>query len=170
MLWPIDYWNLIDIPQRVIANKFAQEIASLLNLPRREYSMKERWQSHPPEDAGHQSLDEYMLKASPALHKLSQMLNFTQATQDMWYDDFHAFDYFRELYWATYRRGPYLTPPVHAAWASCASITRSERDEAERRVHVFHEWFQAQFFAAERPLLVMPIENVRPRYRDVPPE
>ena len=132
--------------------------------------MKALWDYHPPEDAGHQSLDEYMLKASPALCKLTQVLNFAQATQDMWYDDYHAFDDFRELYRATYHKAPYLTPPTRAAWASCASITRSERDEAARRVHVFHEWFQAQFFNGERPLFVMPIENVAPRYRDVPPE
>ena len=87
----------------------------------------------------------------------------------MWYDDYHAFDDFRELYRTTYRKAPYLTPPTRAAWSSCASITRSDRDEAARRVHVFRAWFRARFFTSDHPLLVMPIEIVGPRYRDVPP-
>ena len=92
-----------------------------------------------------------------------------QATKDMWYDDYHAFGDFRSLYRATYQKAPYITPPTRAAWSSCASITRPERDEAARRVLVFREWFRARFFTHERPLLVLPIENVAPRYRDVPP-
>ena len=89
----------------------------------------------------------------------------------MWYDDYHAFDQFRELYRATYQRPPYLTPPTRAAWSSSKSISRSDRDEAARRVQVFRSWFQARFFTQyRRPLFVMPIENVGPRYRDTPPE
>ena len=88
----------------------------------------------------------------------------------MWYDDYHAFDEFRELYWATYNKAPYLTPPTRAAWSSCKAISRSDRDEAARRVQVFRSWFQARFFTEDRPLLVMPIENAGTRYRDVPPE
>ena len=66
MLWPTDYWNSIDPQQRLLAKELANEIASNQNLQYREYSMKETWQSQPPEDTGTQSLDEYMLKASPA--------------------------------------------------------------------------------------------------------
>ncbi|KAL8793902.1 MAG: hypothetical protein Q9195_003521 [Heterodermia aff. obscurata] len=162
VLWPTDYWNLVDLPQRTIATNFAHEIASFLKLPYREYSMKEVWQSHPPEDAGDQSLDEYMLKASAAPSMF--------ATKDMWYDDYHAFDEFRELYWAKYKKAPYLTPPTRAAWSSCKSIPLSDRDEAARRVQVFRSWFQALFFTEDHPLRVMPIENVGTRYRDEPPE
>ncbi|KAL8938545.1 MAG: hypothetical protein Q9216_003831 [Gyalolechia sp. 2 TL-2023] len=132
---------------------FAQEIAAALELPFEKVSLNEVWRVCPPDDAGHRSLEDYMMKA----------------TQDMWYDDYHAFDDFRDEHWAKYQKAPYLTPPTRAAWESCSTISKPDRDEAARKVHVFRSWFRTQFFASRRPLFVMPIENVGPRYRDEPP-
>ncbi|KAL8671103.1 MAG: hypothetical protein Q9168_004385, partial [Polycauliona sp. 1 TL-2023] len=134
--------------------EFAQEIALALKLPFKQFSLSQSWQRCPPEDADHGPLEEYMLKA----------------TQDMWYDDYHAFDDFRDQHWAKFRKAPYLTPPTRAAWESGKTISKPDRDEAARKVHVFRSWFRAQFFDNyHRPLFFMPIENVGPRYRDEPP-
>ncbi|KAL8846996.1 MAG: hypothetical protein Q9221_007952 [Calogaya cf. arnoldii] len=149
-----NYWDLIDPQQREMADQFADEIASTLHLPLRTFSLKDLWAKKPPEDAGHQSLDDYMLKA----------------TQDMWYDDYHAFDDFRDRYWAEHQQAPYITPPTRAAWDFCKSISRSERDDAARTVQIFRSWFRDHFFQGSQPLFVMPIENVVPRYRDDPSE
>ncbi|KAL8658104.1 MAG: hypothetical protein Q9226_001282 [Calogaya cf. arnoldii] len=137
-----------------MAGKFADETASTLHLPLRTFSLKELWAKEPPEDAGDQSLDDYMLKA----------------TQNMWLDDYHAFDDFRHKYWAEHRRAPYLTPPTRAAWDFGKTISRPDRDDAARKVQVFRSWFRDQFFHGSQPLFVMPIENVGPRYRDDPPK
>lgn len=64
LLWPTNYWDMIDSQQRGMAHKFALEIESALGLKRTEFSLKEKWQTSPPEDAGRQSLDDYMTKAS----------------------------------------------------------------------------------------------------------
>ncbi|KAI4264251.1 MAG: hypothetical protein L6R42_000633, partial [Xanthoria sp. 1 TBL-2021] len=136
-----------------MAGKFADEIASTLQLPSSSFSLYDVWGKQPPEDAGQQSLEDYMIKA----------------TQDMWYNDYHAFDHFRDKYWADYHRALYITPPTRAAWNFGKTISRSDRDKAARKVQVFRSWFYDQFFQGNQPLFVMPIENIGPRYRDDPP-
>lgn len=64
ILWPTDYWDIIDSQQREMAHIFALEIESALGLKRTEFSLKQKWQTSPPEDADHRSLDDYMIKAS----------------------------------------------------------------------------------------------------------
>jgi hypothetical protein len=135
-----------------------------------EISFNEKWQEKPPEDAGQLSLNHYMIKVSTTQRLKLYYLTLNQATQDMWYDDYHAFDEFRDEYWAKHQRSPYISPPTHAAWNSCKSILKTNRDEAVRRIDVFRSWFRTTFFNGNRPLFIMPIENVSPRYRDDPPE
>ncbi|KAI9685646.1 MAG: hypothetical protein M1820_010755 [Bogoriella megaspora] len=151
-MWPIDYWNLMDQKQREIARKFTLDLQSVLGVQLIEFSLKHEWQRTPPEDAGDQSLDDYMLKAY------------------MWYDDYHAFDDFQEVFWAKHQRAPYLTPPTREAWDSCKIISKASGDEAARRVHIFRTWFHSTFFVDGQPLFILPLENVAPRYRDDPPE
>ncbi|KAL8949128.1 MAG: hypothetical protein Q9222_004739 [Ikaeria aurantiellina] len=154
VLWPIEYWNLIDRPQREMGCKFADELASALRLSSENFSLGEAWKRQPPEDAGHQSLEDYMINA----------------TQDIWYDDYHAFDDFRDKYWAKYQKVPYITPPTRAAWDFGKNISKHDRDDAARKVQVFRSWFCSQFFKGSQRLCVMPVENAAPRYRDDPPE
>ena len=87
----------------------------------------------------------------------------------MWYDDYHAFDEFRERYGAKTQKVPYVTPPTRAAWESCKHISKADRDEAARRIRIFRSRFRSTFYADDKPLLIMPIENAGPRYRDEPP-
>lgn len=154
-----------------MGGKLADEIASALRLPSKDFSLKEVWEKQPPEDAGHQSMEEYMIKVSSRhVSKRFFLLNETQATQDMWYDDYHAFDDFRDKYWAENERAPYVTPPTREAWKCGSIISRPDRDDAARKVQVFRSWFCDRFFHGSQPLFIMPIENSGPRYRDDPPE
>ena len=153
ILWPTDYWASIDPEQCEIARKFVASLENGLDLRATEISFREKWQQAPPQDAGNLSLYDYMLKA----------------TQDMWYDDYHEFDQFRHDYWAKYQRAPYLTPPTRASWEACSKISKSDRDEAARKMHVFRSWFQTTLFSSVNPIIVLPIENAQPRYRDEPP-
>ncbi|KAL9613024.1 MAG: hypothetical protein Q9167_002414 [Letrouitia subvulpina] len=154
IVWPTDYWHQIDAEQQEIALKFVEEMEAALDLQRQEISFKEQWQRRPPWDAGDESLYDYMIKA----------------TQDMWYDDYHQFDSFCAEYWAKFQKAPYVNPPTRASWESCKSISKTDRDEAKRRIYIFRSWFRDSFFGWESPLIIMPIENVRPRYRDEPPK
>ncbi|KAG8527758.1 uncharacterized protein KY384_007912 [Bacidia gigantensis] len=153
ILWPKDYWALVHPEQRQLAEKFMVTMTTRLDVKRSEFSLQEEWKKSPPPEAGGSSLDDYMLKA----------------TQDMWYDDYHAFDEFRERYWAENERAPYITPPTRSSWESCASIQKADRDEAANKVDIFRKWFRQVFFTHEKPLFIMPLENVGPRYRDDPP-
>lgn len=52
-----------------------------------------------------------------------------------------------------------------------AQITKAERDEAEERIEVYREWFLEHVMkVGERDaIVVLPIEEIFPRYRDVAP-
>ena len=105
------------------------------------------------------------------MSKTRLLLIELQATQDMWYDDYHAFDDFRAKYWAENKKAPYITPPTRAAWDFGKTISKADRDDAARKVQVFRSWFSERFFEKSgRPFFIMPIENTGPRYRDDPPE
>ena len=49
-----------------------------------------------------------------------------------------------------------------------ATITRDERDEAVRRLAIFKKWFAHEVMeeGQKTTLVVLPIENISPRYRD----
>lgn len=99
------------------------------------------------------------------------LLTELQATQDMWYDDYHAFDDFRAKYRAANKKAPYITPPTRAAWDFGKTVSKSDRDDTAHKVQVFRLWFCERFFEeGGRPLIIMPVENTAPRYRDDPPE
>ena len=153
IIWPTDYWTSIDPEQREMALQFVADLEHSLNVRMTEVSFREEWQKAPPQDAGDMSLHDYMIKA----------------TQDMWYDDYHQFDEFRHEHWVQYQQAPYLTPPTWASWEDCSKISRSDRDEAVRKIHVFRSWFQNLMFSSSNTITILPIENVGPRYRDEPP-
>ncbi|KUJ08791.1 amidase signature enzyme [Mollisia scopiformis] len=137
-----------------LALKFVHDMEFHLNLKHKQVSFKGKWELEPPIEAEGKSLDAYML----------------DATEDMWYDDYHAFDDFRERYYSKYQKPPYVSPPTHKAWESCKPITKSQRDEAVRRLGIFRTWFRKSIINAEydNAMVVLPIENVYPRYRDEP--
>ncbi|KAL8867069.1 MAG: hypothetical protein Q9174_005901, partial [Haloplaca sp. 1 TL-2023] len=153
VLWPTGYWSVIDRQQRDKGSQFAGELASALQIPSETFSLKEDWKREPPQEANQQSLEEFMLKA----------------TQDMWYDDYHAFDDFRDKFWMEHQRAPYVTPPTREAWNFGSTISKSDRDDAARKVMVFRSWFCNHYFQGKQPLFIMPIENIGPRYRDESP-
>lgn len=62
LIWPVDYWNLIDFKQQEIANKFLVDIESSLGLKHTEVSFNNVWKKEPPKDAGDQTLHDYMIK------------------------------------------------------------------------------------------------------------
>ena len=159
----------VDLRQREIGYNFLLEIGSCLQLQHEEFSFKEKWRRKAPTDAGRLSLNDYMIKVM-ILSSWALSANHFQATQDMWYDDYQAFDYFLKQYWAKHQRAPYISPPTHAAWESGKTIVKPDWDEAVRKIDVFRSWFCATFFNVSPLLVVMPIENVAPRYRDDPPK
>jgi len=124
-----------------------------LGVQREMSSFHEEWSRALPTEAASESLDDFM----------------QNATKDaFWYDDYHALDDFRSEYQQRFKKRPYVSPPVRTQWESASKITLAQRDEAVRRIHIYRKWFLTTIMASDErnPLIVLPIENVSPRYRD----
>ncbi|OCL12401.1 amidase signature enzyme [Glonium stellatum] len=156
IIWPSDFWTFINPAQESLAKAFTSELEAFLGLHRKDISFAAEWATSPPEEAGLESLDDFTKKAS---------------RDSFWYDDYHAFDKFREDCWKKYQKSPYISPPVRVQWEAARNITKAERDEAIRRLLIYRGWFLSQFTNANcgNVLVILPIENISPRYRDEPP-
>lgn len=52
-----------------------------------------------------------------------------------------------------------------------AKVTTRERNDAVKRLRLYREWFESTILKNEdHPVLLVPIENLTPRYRNIPEE
>lgn len=51
------------------------------------------------------------------------------------------------------------------------TITKAQREDAVERLRVFREWFRKNIIESDKghAILILPVENVYPRYRDEHP-
>jgi hypothetical protein len=109
---------------------------------------------------------------------------FSKGISNIWYEDYHHFDDFREQHWKLFNKAPYLDPVVNAKWyihitqakarcradtirAAASRLTQSQCEEAFGRLTVFRNWFTQKYIAGQPDaIFVLPIENSTPRYRD----
>nr|POE75757.1 glutamyl-trna(gln) amidotransferase subunit a [Quercus suber] len=90
------------------------------------------------------------------------------ALGDIWYDEYSNTNDFRTRYREKFDKEAFVSPPVRAQWAASQSITKSQRDEALRRLRIFRQWFHTTLMDNGRTnaIWVLPVENLKPRYRD----
>lgn len=155
IIWPTDYWKSIDFKQCDLAQSFMQGLEIELGLKHHNVSIAQEWDRNPPKEAGKSPLLGYIL----------------DATKWMWYDDYHAFDDFREKYWQMNSKAAYVSPPTRDAWEDSKTITKAQREEAVERIRVFREWFRQNIIESDKghTILILPVENVYARYRDEHP-
>ncbi|KAF2502329.1 amidase signature enzyme [Lophium mytilinum] len=156
LIWPSDFWESINPAQRKLAQDFVGDLESFLGIQQEAVSFADEWSRAPPQEAASESQSDFM----------------KDATKDaFWYDDYHALDSFRTDYQSKFNKQPYVSPPVRAQWESASKIDPAQRDEAVRRINVYRQWFLSAIMASEKrnALVILPIENVSPRYRDQPP-
>ena len=187
IIWPSDFWAFINLNQQSLARSFISDLEACLKLNCQEVSFTAEWARKPPKEAGLESLDDFMKDVNIPYMDSVICLQVQASKNSFWYDDYHAFDKFREDYWKKHQKSPYVSPPVRAQWSvhshrppsyysrSCReaakNITKAERDEAIHRLLVYRAWFLTHFINANSRniLVVLPIENISPRYRDEPP-
>ena len=52
-----------------------------------------------------------------------------------------------------------------------AEVKTHERNDAVKRLGIYREWFETTILENEdHPVLLVPIENLTPRYRNIPEE
>jgi len=154
VIWPTDYWSIIDPAQTKLARGFVAAIEAVLGISSRDVSFSEAWNENPPAEAAGQSLSDYI----------------DDSTKAQCYDAYHNCDDFRDRYRERYGHEPYVSPPNRGMWDFAKTISKEKRDEDFRRLGVYKEWFNESFFGeTDNPVIVMPLECMAPRYRDEVP-
>ncbi len=64
IIWPTDFWEIIDSHQVELAIKFAASIGASLDLASREVSFRDSWAREPPPEAAGLSLQDYIVDVS----------------------------------------------------------------------------------------------------------
>ncbi|KAH8588673.1 amidase signature domain-containing protein [Bisporella sp. PMI_857] len=156
IVYPIEYMELItNGDQRKIIDEFTANLEKSIGVKHEKVSFNEVWNAKPPEEAKGESLQEYMKDAS---------------RNSFFYDDYHHFDKFREDYHQKFSKTPYVSPPVRWQWKLSATISKDERDVAVHRLEVYREWCSREILRVGKydTVILIPIENISPRYRDEP--
>ncbi|KIX10283.1 uncharacterized protein Z518_01365 [Rhinocladiella mackenziei CBS 650.93] len=149
-----DYLNVIaNRAQLEVIEKFVKDLEQSLGVQRQNVSFDESWDSSPPVEAEGQVLSDFMKHA---------------CRNSFFHDDYHSLDSFREDYSEKYSKMPYVSPPVRKQWDLSSKISTEERNEAVRRLAVYKDWFAREILELGRKttLVILPIENMSPRYRD----
>ncbi|KAM0455117.1 hypothetical protein ACHAPV_008008 [Trichoderma viride] len=155
IIWPTDYWKIIDAEQANEAKSFAQRAAAKLNVNLVDISFEERWSASPPtKDAS--SLQQFIYPATEVLA----------------YDVYHNSKEFRLRHEDLFGRAPYTTLQNERIWSAGKEISEEQRNEGFKRINTYREWFQQTIRSNNNTnaIVMMPIEDAKPRYRDEFPE
>ncbi|KAF3480209.1 uncharacterized protein GIQ15_05556 [Arthroderma uncinatum] len=155
IIWPIDFWKIIDADQCTLALQFVKDMESHLYIKHSKISFENVWSNSLPSEAAGLSLPEYINPATAALA----------------YDAYHNSDDFRARYLAKFRRQPYTTHPNQKTWGVGKTISKEQRDAGFKRLSIYEHWLTDTILSGEHSnaLLVLPLESMSPRYRDEPP-
>ncbi|KAK0631095.1 amidase signature domain-containing protein [Bombardia bombarda] len=155
IVWPKDYWSIIDHTQVEIARTFAKSIEAALDITTEEISFEESWIKSPPAEANGPTLPAFINEASKA----------------QCYDAYQNCEEFRTKYREKTGHAPYVSVPTQRMWEFARSISKEKRDDDFAKIAVFERWFNNTILTGQNSnaLVLMPLESMTPRYRDEPP-
>ncbi|KAL6895047.1 amidase signature domain-containing protein [Trichoderma evansii] len=151
IIWPTDYWKIIDPKQASAAKSFARGAALKLNVKLIEMSFEECWNASPP------------IKDASSLQRF-----INPATEALAYDVYHNSEEFRRRHKEKFGRAPYTTLQNERIWSAGKNITKEQRDEGFERINTYSKWFQQKVRTNNNTdaIVILPIETAEPRYRD----
>lgn len=60
IVWPVDFWAIIDDDQQKMAHKFARDCGAMLGIDTIELSVQNMWKSSPPSESKGLALLEFL--------------------------------------------------------------------------------------------------------------
>ena len=156
IIYPMDYFPVQNEDQMSMIKLFISDLAGFLDVPKTEVSISALWNKNPPSEAGNLSVQEFL----------------KDLAVDAYYHDFyHSTDDFRAKYWEKYHKQPYATPFNRWRWNLEKVVTAAQHREGTNRLAVYKNWFLNVVMRSteQQSLLILPIANVQPNYRDSPP-
>ncbi|KAL9623536.1 MAG: hypothetical protein Q9160_002217 [Pyrenula sp. 1 TL-2023] len=155
ILYPTDYFPIANRGQTEAVKDFVEVLAAHVGCEIEMMSLKERWASKPPSDES--NMDKFMENVQ---------------VHGFWYEAYHLLDSFRKEHQKRMGRPPYFTEVNRWIWGIAELLDESCYNDAMARFHVFKGRFLTEILNIEkrRAIMILPIETLSPRYRDVPPD
>ncbi|KAJ4299616.1 hypothetical protein N0V90_004862 [Kalmusia sp. IMI 367209] len=155
IIYPTDYLPVGTTDQMQIFNDFMDSLATYLKVTPRKVSIAEQWKE----------------SALVSEKRLDKYLENVQE-HGFFFDLYHCFDQFREDFSQQYGHQPFLTKPLKWVWGIGRLISEDQKQHALDRYKVFKQWFIEKIMQPDemRTIIVLPIETLEPRYRDVTPD
>ncbi|KAJ5623416.1 amidase signature enzyme [Penicillium lividum] len=155
IIWPTDFWSIIDPDQCDLALKLVKDMESHLGLQHCKVSFDDIWKSEPPYEAGGLSLIDFIGPATAALA----------------YDGYHNCDDFFDRYRKAFHHAPHISLPNRKLWGVGQRMSKMERDDGFNKIEIYARWFKERVLTGDRAnaFVVLPLENMSPRYRDEVP-
>lgn len=156
IIYPYDYLPVDVDEQNRELDKFVNDLSKTYQIEIRKFRIDHLWESSPPADAGDQSIYQFLDDVG---------------RRSFYYDFYHSTDDFRAEFQRKHGAFPLVNRVTRRRWEEGAQITQAQRDEAVRRLSVYKRWFLETVLKheTENPLLILPIANVTPVYRDLEP-
>ncbi|KAK7942453.1 uncharacterized protein PG986_011566 [Apiospora aurea] len=130
---------------------FLEDMSTFIGAQVEEVSIQETWQRSPP-DGVSGGLSAYLEDV---------------ITRTYFHSFYHSTDAFRDEFAQEYGRAPYVIPFVRDRWNTGAAVSDEQHTEGLHKLDIYRRWLLQHFFGSKRTVLVLPIANVEPNYRDV---
>ncbi|KAI1327018.1 amidase signature enzyme [Xylariaceae sp. FL0255] len=89
-------------------------------------------------------------------------------TKTYYYAFYHLTDTFRKVYASSHNgKTPYVIPFVRRRWEKGAAVTATQHADATKKLDIYREWLMNTLFPSLKRLVVLPVAEVAPNYRDV---
>ncbi|KAI0445859.1 amidase signature domain-containing protein [Xylaria telfairii] len=147
-----EYLPVSNPDQMALINGFIEDMLTHLPATLTKISIRDTWKNTRPTGLP-ERVDEYLRDV---------------ITHTYYYAFYHSTDSFRKEYSASYNgEPPYVIPFVGRRWDKGAAVTTAQHDDATKKLDVYKDWLMGTLFPSHQRLVVLPVANAMPNYRDV---
>ncbi|KAH6974099.1 amidase signature domain-containing protein [Ilyonectria sp. MPI-CAGE-AT-0026] len=163
ILYPLDYLPTSNAPQMRLIDSFVEDLEHVLGTKRTPISLAELWKKSPPDSVVDKDLSEYLKTA-----RLLLIYPHQAGTLPYYKDAIGIVKEFYDGYTAKFGKTPFVHRALLWRWETADQVTPEDRDEGWARIYTYRKWLLDNIFT-EGSILVLPIDEGRPNYRDTPP-
>lgn len=151
-----DFLPLSNNVQNQLINSFIEDMESTHGVQTLKVSIAEAWKSSSPKGAKGMARDDFFQEVG---------------VNSFCYGVYHTLANFQAEYHKKYGKEPYVNPVTRWRWDIAQTVSKSQHDDAMVRLKVYKEWFLKEILQVDsrNTLLILPITNQQPDYRDEPP-
>jgi Asp-tRNA(Asn)/Glu-tRNA(Gln) amidotransferase A subunit family amidase len=156
ILYPEDYLPKDNREHMQHLDSFVSDFGKFSNSAVRKFSIAEQWQESSPKDSEGQILKDYLNDV---------------VVQTFYHGFYHSQTMFRNKYFEKHHKQPYVNAFVNWRWNLGKNVTPKQHQEGLRRLKVYKSWFLKEVMGGPKKatIMVMPISEGLPNYRDCPP-